>query len=295
MEKMEYLESFLDAMKADGKSKCTLSAYKADITRFLDFFSDMELDNIRYSDLRRWANFMEDEGFSATTRCRKISSVKSFFRYLCRMEAVIRNPTEGFEFPKVEKKQPVVITNDQASDLLFHAKNDGGSENLWFRDYAIIATFLFTGIRREELTNIAIDDVNFKANKILIHGKGSKQRTVYMNDTLRKILSEYISNYRERIRKSKNSKFLFPTFKADRVSVSTVNNIVNKFFKSAGIKKDGVSAHILRKRFATSLFENTHDIALTSKMLGHSSPTVTMRYVVIGEDSMRNAAMTVNF
>lgn len=290
-----YISEFIEALKADGKSKCTLDAYRLDLKAFSEYFDSAELNSIRYADLREWANSMENKGLSASTRARKISSVKSFFKYLVKMEIIDRNPSDGLETPKLEKKQPVVISNDDASELLFHARNDGGNEMLYFRDYSIVSVFLFTGIRREELTNITLNDVDLKNGEILIHGKGNKQRKVYINETLHAVLSEYISVYRNKIKYSNTSKFLFTSTCSEKISVKTINRIVNRFFESAGIKQEGISAHILRKRFATTLFQNTRDIALTSKMLGHSSPTVTMRYVAMDEDSMRSAANCVNF
>lgn len=291
----KYINNFIESMKADGKSKCTLEAYHIDLNGFYSYFIGKKINEIKYADLRRWMNYMEDSGLSAGSRARKISSVKSFYRYLLKMEIVDKNPADGLEAPKQEKKQPVVISNEQASDLLFHARNDGGNDLLWFRDYTIISVFLFTGIRREELTNIKLNDVDLKRDSVLIHGKGNKQRIVYINETLHAILSEYLGVYREKIGKANESQYLFPTQKADKLCTGTVNHIVNKFFESAGIKQTGISAHILRKRFATSAFQATHDIATVSKLLGHSSPTVTTRYVVIGEDSMRDAACAVNF
>lgn len=291
----KYADQFLEAIKADGKSKCTIEAYRLDLKSFCEFFCNVDINTIKYADLREWVNNMEQKGFSANTRARKISAVKSFFRYLNKMEIIDRNSADGLEIPKLEKKQPIVISNDAASELLLHAKNDGGNEMLYFRDYTIMAVFLFTGVRREELTNITLQDVDLSNNSILVHGKGNKQRNVYINDSLHAILCEYINVYRGKIKTSKNSDFLFPSTNSKHICVRSVNNIVNKFFESCGIKEDGVSAHILRKRFATSLFQNTRDIALTSKMLGHSSPAVTMRYVVVDEDSMRNAANCVNF
>lgn len=291
-----YVVDFLEALKADGKSKCTIEAYRGDLKAFCEHFKENDIINsIRYADLREWANKMESKGFSASSRARKISSVKSFFKYLSKMEIIDRNPAESLETPKIEKRQPIVISNDDASEVLFHAKNDGGSEMFYFRDYSIMATFLFTGIRREELTNITLHDVDLNNDTILIHGKGNKQRKVYINDTLHAILAEYIKVYRKRISKAKDSRFLFPSCCSEKVSVKTVNNIVNKFFESAGIKRDGISAHVLRKRFATSAFDATHDIMTVSKLLGHSSPTVTERYIAVNEDYMRNATCAVNF
>lgn len=286
---------FLETLKADGKSPCTIKAYRLDLKEFSDFFNGLEFNAIRYSDLKSWSNNLESVGLSNASRARKIASVKSFFKYLMKMEVIDKNPADSLESPKQEKKQPVVISMDDAYELLFHARNDGGSEKNRFRDYAILATFLYTGVRCEELADIKLSDVDLKNDTILIHGKGNKQRKVYINATLHPVLSEYINYYRKRLTRSGSSMYLFPSSKADKLSTGMVNNIINRFFESAGIKSKGISCHILRKRFATSVFESTGDIALTSKLLGHSSPTVTMRYVAMNEDSMRKATNAVNF
>lgn len=290
----ENINSFLTSLKSQGKSDCTVSAYKIDLAQF-DKAMDKPLTEIRYSDLQNWSNRMADGGLSASSRARKISAVKSFFKYLTKMEFIDRNPAENLEIPKIEKKEPKVISMDDASEVLFMAKNDGTNERTWFRDYTVVAMFLFTGIRREELTNIRMADVYMDAHKILIHGKGNKQRTVYMNDMLHSILSEYIMKYRKDLRLAEKSSYLFVSNQSEKMSVNTVNNIINTMFEKAGIKEKGVSAHILRKRFATTVFNSTHDVATVSKMLGHSSPTVTMRYLSIGEDTMRQAVNAVNF
>lgn len=291
----KYIDGFLATIKADGKSFHTISAYRLDLTAFAKYFEGKDIAMLRYADLRKWTNSLEQNGLAASTRARKIAAVKSFFKYLFTMEVIDKNPADGLVTPKQEKKQPVVISSDDASNLLFYARNGNGKEILWFRDYTILAVFLYTGIRREELTNIMLTDVNFSDGTILIHGKGNKQRKVFIYDNLRPILSEYVMSHRGALNSASTSRYLFPSIKSEHVSVGTVNNIINHFFDEAGIKQRGISAHVLRKRFATTVYNNTQNIALTSKLLGHSSPDVTMRYVNIDENSMRNAAATVNF
>lgn len=293
---MNSIKEFLQSLAADGKSPCTIANYKGDLQGFNDWLKQQKkpLNSLRYSDLRNWANSLEGKGYTASTRSRKIAAVKSFFKYLLKMEVITQNPADGLTMPKAEKKQPKVISLDEAKNLLDELRWVQNSD-LFFRDYAILATFLYTGVRREEITNIKLADVDLQKGQVLIHGKGAKQRFVFINPTLAAILSEYLAVYRELIHSAENSLYLFPSSKNEKLAVRTINNIVNKAFELAGIKEKGVSAHILRKRFATSIFQGTGDIATTSKMLGHSSPTVTMRYVVIDEQNMRNAANAVNF
>lgn len=294
----DMINSFVASLVADGKSKCTVSAYSNDLKEFSSFMNQnigkCDVSEIKFSDLRNWANNLDDLGLSASSRARKISVVKSFFSYLSDMEYIEgKNLASGLKPPKIPKKQPKVIGSDDAKNILLVKKNKNHITS--FRDYTIISMFLFTGIRREELTNITLDDVDMEENMILIHGKGDKERVVFINDNLRPILSEYIFSHRSSIKTASTSNYLFPSSKNEKLNVSSVNKIVNKAMESAGIKEAGTSAHILRKWFATTVFKNTFDIATTSKLLGHSSPTVTMRYVSIGADTMRSVASTAVF
>lgn len=293
------VKGFICSLAADGKSDCTVKSYRLDLNDFEQYLSSNSLDvkDIHYAELRTWLNSLEIRGLSSATRARKVSVIKAFFKYISKMEVIERNPAESLEAPKLPKKQPKVISMEDAKDLLSGVDyySDEPKHMTCFRDYAIIATFLMTGVRREELVNIKLSDVNMNDGTILIHGKGNKERMVYINDTLHAILSEYIGYHRDVFKTAQESVYLFPSIKADKMNVCSVNRVVNKAFEAAGIKEQGVSAHILRKRFATTVFSNTGDIATVSKMLGHSSPTVTMRYVRIDEDTMRNAAKTVNF
>lgn len=289
------INGFINSLLADGKSHCTISAYRGDLNGFEKSMENMPLTTIKYADLRVWAYGLTAEGLSAATRSRKISAVKSFFRYCFKMGITDKNPADGLECPKIERKQPKVISSADVSNVLQTVYSGHNGTVTWFRDYAILSTFLYTGVRREELTNIKLSDVDLVRCSILINGKGSKQRYVYINDTLLAVLSEYMEWHRHLFKTAVESEYLFPSTMSVKLSLKTVNNIVNKAFEQAGIKEYGVSAHNLRKRFATSVFQETGNIATVSKLLGHSSSTVTMRYVVIDENSMKAAVNTVNF
>lgn len=293
----ELVDGFVSYLTAAGKSIHTVNAYKLDIDGFVKYLEDTgkELKELRHADLIVWTGYMEKQGLSAATRSRKISTVKSFFRYLLKIEYIIRNPTEGLEKPKLSKKAPKVISTDSAKDLLLHSYWSDEKDNIKFRNYTIIAMFLFTGIRREELSNIKLSDIDKSGKTILIHGKGDKERTVYVNDSLYLIIQEYINGHRGRLKCATDSEYLFVSTKGEKLAVNSINNVVNKIMESVGIKEKGISAHILRKRFATTAFDNTRDIATVSKLLGHSSPTVTMRYVSIDERTLRNVTSAVHF
>ncbi len=289
------IQGFIKSIMADGKSKCTVSAYQGDLQQFSKAMDGHDLECITYADLREWADGLAADGLSPATRARKISSVRAFFRYCYKLGRIDRDPASGLECPKQEKKQPVTISMSDASNVLTGLVEHNPGDVLWFRNYAIISTFLYTGVRREELANIRLADMDMEHGTILIHGKGAKERFVYINETLLAVLSEYVASHRGLIKTAEHSEYLFPSVQSEKMSLMTVNRVVNKAFENAGIKEPGVSAHILRKRFATSVFQQTGDIATTSELLGHSSPTVTMRYVVIGESKKRAAVQSVNY
>lgn len=290
----DLIEGYLKSLKADGKSKHTIENYGRDLQRFARYFEGVSVESIDYPMMRNWANSMAEEGLKAGTRARMISTVRSFYRYLYRLGIVIQSPAEALERPKIEAVCPVVISGEEAHDLIENTKFSR-SDLLWNRDYTIMSMFLYTGIRREELTNIKLCDVDLEKKVILIHGKGCKQRIVVINSKLFPVLKDYIQYYRKRIITAGESDYLFPSIKSVKMAVNSVNHVVNKAMEETGIKKKGVSAHVLRKRFATTVFDKTGDIGITSKMLGHSSPTVTMRYVVMEENQMRKAAESLDF
>lgn len=298
----DMINSFLSSMKADGKSSSTIETYRLDLSTFSEYVSNYiqkPLISLKSADMRLWSNSLADSGLSATTRAKKIAIVKSFFHYLSKMDYIEgKNPADILDTPKLPKKQPKVINVEDAKALMSCVKECAEEENggiTSFRDYAIIATFLMTGVRREELSNIKLADIDLENGTILINGKGNKERTVYINETLRAILSEYLSVYRDIMKPAKLSKYLFVSTRSEKIGLGGINKIVNIAMTNAGFKEKGISVHNLRKRFATTAFENTKDIATVSKLLGHSSPTVTMRYVSIGEETMRNVTNAVNF
>lgn len=288
------INEFLESMKADGKSKCTVENYRCDLMAFAKWL-EKSVEEVKFADLRRWANNLNESGLKEKSRARKISSIRSFFKFLYKMEYIEKNPAEMLETPKAEKQEPKVISEQSASEIIFQAKNSNCKYNTYMRDLCIVATFLYTGVRREELTNIKLSDIDLEEGKILIHGKGKKQRKVYINDELRCILVEYMNGHRKLLKHHDTSEYLFLSNQSEKISVRAVNDVVDKMMGRAGCKEKGVSCHQLRKRMATSVFKNSGNIVFVQKILGHSSPTVTQRYVSCDETSISNAARSISY
>lgn len=276
-------------------SDATISAYSSDLREFFSVmgFSD-SIKEITLHDVETVyiANLVAS-GNCAASRSRKLSSVRAFYKWAVKNGIVVENPVENVEMPKIEKKSVKAMSFDEVEQVLDEAKKDS-RENA-FRDLAVVSLMFSTGIRRAELTEIKLNDLNLEECVLVVHGKGNKDRLAYFNDTTRAVLYEYINVHRKYFSKSSESEYLFVSDKGNKLCLSTVNRIVNRYLESAGIKNKGFTVHSTRKAFATAVYENTGDILAVQQLLGHGSPSTTQRYVGVAEYRKRQAAMTVNF
>ena len=276
-------------------SGATIAAYSSDLREFCavmgftDCIKEITLHNVETVYI---ANLVAS-GNCAASRSRKLSSVRMFYKWAVKNGIVQNNPVAEIEMPKIEKKTVKAMSFNEVEQVLDEAKKDSRENS--FRDLAILSLMFSTGIRRAELTEIKLSDLNLEESLIVIHGKGNKDRLAYFNDTTRAVLSEYINVHRKFYCTSEKSSYLFVSDKGEKLCLSTVNRIVNRYLESAGIKDKGFTAHSTRKAFATAVYDNTGDIFAVQQLLGHSSPSTTQRYVGVAESRKRMAAMTVNF
>lgn len=276
-------------------SNSTIAAYSSDLR---EFFSVMGIsDDIKEITLNEvetvYIEYLVDSGNCAASRSRKLSSVRMFYKWAIKNGVVKNNPVADIELPKIEKKTVKVMSFNEVEKVLDEAKKDS-CDNA-FRNMAIMYLMFDTGVRRAELTEIKLHDINLEDGVIVIHGKGSRDRLAYVKNTMRAILSEYINGHRKFYKTAENSDYLFVSDKGEKLCLSTVNRIVNRYLIAAKVKQNGYTAHSPRKAYATAVYENTGDIFAVQQLLGHSSPVTTQRYVGVAEYRKRQAAMTVNF
>lgn len=282
-----------------NRSEKTIDAYSRDLREFCAVFDfKTSLNEITREDVETvYIANLAGNGNCAASRSRKLSSVKSFFKWAVINGIVVENPVENVESPKIAKKAPKVMTICEVSDVIESAKSDNSRESACegFRNLAVLAIMFGTGVRREELTEIKLQDIDLREGSVLIHGKGNKERIAYFNEATQAIVSEYILCHRQKLKPAQESEYVFVSKRHGKLSPSTVNRIVNKYFAAADIKQKGFTAHSTRKAFATQVYKNTGDIFVVQNLLGHSSPAVTQRYVGMSESAKKKAAMTVNF
>ena len=298
-----------------GQSQLTISEYYLDLRMFFRFMKLMRLDmpiqtrledinikdiDIRFieeidtSDIFDFLSYLANDrtnnpdasapeyGISAASRARKLSAIKSFFKYLTvRTKQLQENPVADLEYPKLRKSLPKYLTLEQSSSLLKAVS--GQNEK---RDYAILMLFLNCGIRRSELVNLNISDVY--EDRIRVVGKGNKERFVYFGSACRKAIDAYMVERNEKI--LTDNRALFGSRNGNRISVDAVHRLVKKALLQAGLDSTQYSAHKLRHTAATMMLSGGVDVKTVQEVLGHENLNTTQIYTHIESTELKLAA-----
>lgn len=284
----KYLEDFKKYIEFQrGYSTNTMINYENDIKEFLEFLNKENIDNIKnanYSLVRFYLMDLYDKKFSRNSVSRKLSSLRSFFKYLHKENIVEANPFSLVSSPKKEKKLPKFLYNDDI-EKVFDVPNLNSS--LGQRDMLILEILYDTGIRVSELVNIKLKDIDFDNKSIRILGKGNKERIVLYGSYAEDILNEYMKDGRKRILKEKNNEYLILNAKGENITSRGVRLILDNIIKKACLKVH-ISPHTLRHTFATHLLENGADLLTVKELLGHSSLSSTGIYTHVTNERLRN-------
>ena len=296
-----------------GKSKKTVSEYLLDIRTFFRFIkmrkagddlSREEFENITISDItiediqqistQMIIEFIMYVGYerdnNPNTRMRKISAIKSLFKYLHTKQHLIDNdPAAAVEAPKQKKALPKHLTVEEAVRLLQTVMNDTESKTRQ-RDYSIIALFLNTGMRLSELVGLNLQSFDSELTQVKVLGKGNKERVIYLNDAARKAVAAYLRIRLDPkyIRTSDNALFL--SGRQQRISVKTVQWIIYKYLDLAGLGSRGLSLHKLRHTAATLMYQSGKvDIRVLKDILGHEQLNTTQIYTHVVSRNLEDA------
>ena len=221
-------------------------------------------------------------GLSAASRARKIATIRSYYKYLYAKEKLLEeNPVKDLDSPKLVKSLPRYLSLEESVSLLEHV--DGKNAQ---RDYCILTLFLNCGLRISELTGLNLSDVREDSLRVL--GKGSKERVVFLNDACTAAINAYLS---VRASTTANTPALFISSRRERISRSTVHNLVKKHLQEAGLDSTKYSAHKLRHTAATLMLQNGVDVRTLQELLGHEHLNTTQIYTHVENESLREAAM----
>ncbi|MBO4413503.1 MAG: tyrosine recombinase XerC [Clostridia bacterium] len=233
-----------------------------------------------------------DRGNNARTRARKLSSVRSFYKYFCGSAGKYPvNPTENIDSPKIPKTLPKHLTKDESTELLRTVMDD--ESKFTERNFCIITLFLNCGMRLSELVGINLRDIDRDMKTLRVTGKGAKERMIYLNDACRAALTDYLKK-RDKNPEPGHRDALFLSSRHRRISKQMVQAVVYRYLKEAGLDNRGLSVHKLRHTAATLMYQTGQvDIRVLKDILGHEQLNTTQIYTHLSDESMKQA-MDVN-
>ena len=248
-----------------------------DTSDIFDFLSYLANDRTANPD-----SLSPDYGISSSARARKLSALKSFYKYLTvRTKQLTENPVADLEYPKLRKSLPKYLTMEQSAALL---KSVEGQNQV--RDYAILMIFLNCGIRRSELVGLNITDIY--EDRLRVIGKGNKERFVYFGTPCRKAIDAYMVERNKKV--LTDNRALFGSRNGNRISVTAVHRLVEKALKQAGLDATQFSAHKLRHTAATMMLSGGVDVKTVQEVLGHENLNTTQIYTHIENTELKIAA-----
>ncbi|MBL7744490.1 MAG: tyrosine-type recombinase/integrase [Chitinophagaceae bacterium] len=283
------IRSFLDYLKFEKRySAHTITAYQNDLTDFFNYlstqFGEVRLKEISHSFIRSWLAHLKGEGITAKSINRKISSLRSFFKYHLRLGHINVTPMVNVISPKVSKRLPVFVKEEETKELiqtLNHASEDWKSLNAKM----LILLFYNTGMRLGELINLREKQLDFSRSQIKILGKGNKERVIPVSKELVKNIEEYRQLKKKEFEKTDDA--LLVTEKGKKLYPKYAYLLVKQYLGLAGTL-DKKSPHVLRHTFATHLMNSGADLNAVKELLGHSSLASTQVYTHNSIEKLRN-------
>lgn len=275
---MRYKESFLSYLQYEKRySKHTLVSYDCDLSQFFSFLSsygieESEIVELNFKDVRKWIVFLMNDGCSARTVNRKLSSLKSFFKYLLRESIVQQNPMDKVVGPRQGKKLPNFVAEDSMR-LLQEVDFGEGFEGI--RDRLVVEMFYHTGMRLSELMNLKVSGFDRSASVVRVLGKRNRERIIPVSNNLETLLDEYLEQ--RFMLCSDEDGFLILTNQGKPAYEKLLYRIVTKHLsKITSLSKK--SPHVLRHTFATHLLNNGAELNAIKELLGHSNLSATQIY-----------------
>ena len=259
----------------------TTASYRIDLTQFQDFVQDRlgnrPLESLTHADIREFLGFMLRYGYERKSAARKLSAVKSFYKFLLHEGRVKANPCREVKSPKLEKKLPGFLTQFQAQK----AMEVPGDDEAAFRNRAIMELLYGSGLRVSELVGINQADIDWPNEVIRITGKGNKQRLAPLGSYARSALQEY-----RKKRSHPDASAVFLNLQGGRLTRRSVLNIVHRQLSKIA-EVSHTNPHVLRHSFATHLLERGADLRAVQELLGHASLQTTQHYTHVTVDRLK--------
>jgi integrase/recombinase XerD len=280
------IDKFLDAIWMErGLSVNTLGAYRADLMALQRWLvqRDTSLMFATRVDLLAFIANRAKEGSKPRSTARQLSSFRRFYRFLLREGVIQEDPTVRIEMPKIGRSLPKSLTESEVESLLGAPEI---SDPLGHRDRAMLEVLYATGLRVSELINLKQNQVNMNQGVLRIRGKGDRERLIPLGEESQRWIREFLAGPRVEILLERQSEYLFPTRRGDRMTRQAFWHIIKRYAKKADIAGK-LSPHTLRHAFATHLLNNGADLRVVQMLLGHSDLSTTQIYTHVARERMK--------
>ena len=277
---------FLDAVWMErGLSSNTLAAYRADLTALARWLNERHLQIMRTTraDLQDFIAYRVQAGARPRSTARQLSSFRRFFRYLMRESVIKEDPTAQIAMPKIGRSLPKSLTEEEVESLLGAPVV---SDPLGNRDRTMLEVLYATGLRVSELVNLRHGQVNTTQGVIRILGKGNRERLIPLGEEAMRWLKDFAQGSRSEILLERQTDYLFPTRRGDRMTRQAFWHIIKRYARKSGISKE-LSPHTLRHAFATHLLNHGADLRVVQMLLGHSDLSTTQIYTHVARERLK--------
>jgi len=275
---LRYIEKFLNYLKIEKNySLYTTLNYEHDLRDFANFLGETALEKVDYLFLRRYLAFLKENNLKQRTISRRISCLRSFFKFLCREGYLKVNPIVSLRGPKQEKHLPLFFTEEEVLKLIAAPE---GRHWMGLRDRAILETFYSTGMRISELVGLRQDDIDFIGGIVKVMGKGKKEKILPIGEKALKAIREYLE------KRGKDSEVVFMNKNKKPITVRGVRLIIDKYIRRVS-QKQGASPHTLRHSFATHLLNRGADLRSVQELLGHVNLSTTQIYTHLTTEKLK--------
>ncbi len=276
-----------------GISAYTVRNYTTDIRGFLDFLAGNKvtsLDKVDRSLMRRYLGSLQEQHIARGSISRKLSALRSFYRYLIRENLVSSEPLSSLSAPKLEQRLPTFLTEDEVVRLV--EAPDIRTPN-GMRDRAILELLYAAGLRLSEIVDLNVGDVDLNGRQIRAWGKGSKERIVLMGRPAAEALRHYVNKGRGKLLGQKKTPALFLNRFGNRIARRRIEYIIKKYARQAGLDMR-VYTHMLRHTFATHMLDGGADLRAVQELLGHARLATTQVYTHVSQNQIRRTYLAAH-
>jgi tyrosine recombinase XerC len=299
----DIFQRYIDYLEAERNvSPYTVRNYRSDLVgnykrgpekgffQFLKLREIKSLDQVDKQVLRDYLAYLMQQGIVKASIVRKLSAVRSFYRYLTREGILAKNPIDNAASPRLDRRLPSFLTVDETVSLL---KAPDASTPQGKRDRALMELIYAAGLRVSELVSLDLDNVNLDSREIRVWGKGSKERVVLMGEIADSALKDYLEKGRPELQIGKPTNALFLNRDGQRLSQRSVQKMLIRYAAMAGIDKK-VYPHLLRHTFATHMLDGGADLRVVQELLGHANLSTTQIYTHVTRGRVKNAYMAAH-